>query len=1076
MYNGLFIRMKCLTLVDAKKRTGRRLDKTEENVVPDCNHSDRDLHSEAQNVEPVIPEQHTEGMNIDDVRLPEQSPEVKERIKWPASSEDAAYQKFDEDLDKILETTLIGNVERKLKSFTRIVYTVGKERFGIITKGKAKRKPEPSRRELQKARLRKELKELKKQWKTANDQAKEGLNELREIVRSKLMCVCKAERENLKRKRAKKSRDEFISNPYKYTTRTLGKARGGTLITPIEDVETYLNRVHSDQERNGTLTGLEELYKPEEPSVEFNVAEIKWKEIQQVVNKARAGSAPGISGTTYQVYKKCPRLLKRLWKLLKTAWKKEIIPEEWTKAEGCFAPKEEKSENVQQFRTISLLSVEGKIFFSVVAKRLTSYLVENKYLDTSVQKGGVPGFSGCLEHTAVLSELIHQAKQQRGDLSVIWLDLANAYGSIPHQLIVYSLQQYKAPEKVQNIIKKYLDMLVLRFNVAERVTKWQRLEKGIITGCTISVILFIGALNMVIKEAEKECRGPLMMNGMRQKPIKAFMDDMTLTTEKPQGARWILKELDRLVKIVRMEFKAKKCRSLVIINGKMNNNIHYQIQTESMPTIHEEPIKYLGKWYNSSMKDVENTKNVMKQLQDYISKVEKCLLPGRFKAWIYHHGVIPKMRWPLMMYEMPLTQVEKMEKICNRYLRKWLGVPRCFTDVGLYGSTNMVQLPLKSLVEEFKVVKVQAQVTLLQSSDKTVSEAGMVLRSGRKWSVKNSAYEAESRVKHKEIVGTTAMGRRGLDVTGVKRWSKADRGERRSMIQNEVREVEEDKRKARSVGMAKQCAWTKWESITPRNVKWGDVLKTEPFRLQFMLKSVYDLLPTPVNLKKWKMREEDTCYLCQKRGTLQHILSGCNVALTQGRYTWRHDKVLREIAIIIDQERIKKKPAKKKKIQFINFVKSGKTSSGSVNQSGLLSSAKDWKMEVDLDKKLKFPEAILLTNKRPDIVLWSCDEKYLVIVELTVPWEDRMEVANELKSSKYEELVKECENKGWKVWSLPVEIGPRGFVGRSMWRMCKVLGINGSVKKLIVRKVIEAAERASSWLWIKRDSKEWLPS
>ena len=112
-----------------------------------------------------------------------------------------------------------------------------------------------------------------------------------------------------------------------------------------------------------------------------------------------------------------------------------------------------------------------------------------------------------------------------------------------------------------------------------------------------------------------------------------------------------------------------------------------------------------------------------------------------------------------------------------------------------------------------------------------------------------STDEAKSRLKHKEIVGVTAVVRRGFDVTNAKMWSKANSKERRSMIQSEVRAKEEEKRKAKAVGMAKQGAWTKWEGVTPRDIKWGEVLKTEQFRLQFMLKSLYDLLPTPVNLQ-----------------------------------------------------------------------------------------------------------------------------------------------------------------------------------------------------------------------------------
>ena len=95
---------------------------------------------------------------------------------------------------------------------------------------------------------------------------------------------------------------------------------------------------------------------------------------------------------------------------------------------------------------------------------------------------------------------------------------------------------------------------------------------------------------------------------------------------------------------------------------------------------------------------------------------------------------------------------------------------------------------------------------------------------------------------------------------------------------------------------------------------------------------------------------------------------------------------------------MKKRPIRKK-IQYINFVKSGQMSStNSINNTGVLCIADDWQMEADLNKQLKFPEVIAITNKRPDIVLWSVKSRSLVIVELTVPWEDRMETSNELKT------------------------------------------------------------------------------
>ena len=56
------------------------------------------------------------------------------------------------------------------------------------------------------------------------------------------------------------------------------------------------------------------------------------------------------------VYKKSTKILEHLWKLLKVVWGKGEKP-------SCFIPEEEKSEHITQLRIISLLNVEGQIFF-----------------------------------------------------------------------------------------------------------------------------------------------------------------------------------------------------------------------------------------------------------------------------------------------------------------------------------------------------------------------------------------------------------------------------------------------------------------------------------------------------------------------------------------------------------------------------------------------------------------------------------------------------------------------------------------------------------------------------------------
>ena len=65
-----------------------------------------------------------------------------------------------------------------------------------------------------------------------------------------------------------------------------------------------------------------------------------------------------------------------------------------------------------------------------------------------------------------------------------------------------------------------------------------------------------------------------------------------------------------------------------------------------------------------------------------------------------------------------------------------------------------------------------------------------------------------------------------------------------------------------------------------------------------------------------------------------------------------------------------------------------------------LNSGGAWEMMADLYQQMAKPRHIVSTRPRPDMLFWSDLEKIVYFIELTVPWEDRVEVANELKKAK----------------------------------------------------------------------------
>ena len=84
-------------------------------------------------------------------------------------------------------------------------------------------------------------------------------------------------------------------------------------------------------------------------------------------------------------------------------------------------------------------------------------MVRNAYIDRSVQKGFLKGVAGCVEHTFSLQELLRDAYEHRRSIVVAWLDLANAYGSVTHNLIQFALEWYYIPLSARKIIFSHYD-------------------------------------------------------------------------------------------------------------------------------------------------------------------------------------------------------------------------------------------------------------------------------------------------------------------------------------------------------------------------------------------------------------------------------------------------------------------------------------------------------------------------------------------------------------------------------------------------------------------------------------------
>ena len=253
----------------------------------------------------------------------------------------------------------------------------------------------------------------------------------------------------------------------------------------------------------------------EEPEITLRTSGLLLYEAREFIHKACACSAPGLNGISFKLNKNCPTVLDQLVCLLQRAWWEGYVVQEWCLADGVCIPQEENSVRVGSFRPIYLLNVEGKIHFGVIARRMTSFLVQNKYINTSVQKTGIPGFPGCPEHAQIIWNSLMTAKREKKELHVVWLSLANAYGSAPQNCINFALkfhhqQLYKGQA---NIVSRHHDGLY----------------------CLISAVCHVQYKELILRGTTNTSNGEETRSGGALLPSRASIDDVATIVQSKVG-------------------------------------------------------------------------------------------------------------------------------------------------------------------------------------------------------------------------------------------------------------------------------------------------------------------------------------------------------------------------------------------------------------------------------------------------------------------------------------------------------------------------------------------------------------
>ena len=93
-----------------------------------------------------------------------------------------------------------------------------------------------------------------------------------------------------------------------------------------------------------------------------------------------------------------------------------------------------------------------------------------------------------------------------------------------------------------------------------------------------------------------------------------------------------MEKLDTIISAAKIQFKPKNSRNVSIRRGKKDNSVKFRIANQTIPTVSEESVKSLGRWYDATLKGTKRKEKTKATSAEGLEKINHCGLQEKFKV------------------------------------------------------------------------------------------------------------------------------------------------------------------------------------------------------------------------------------------------------------------------------------------------------------------------------------------------------------------------------------------------------------------------------------------------------------
>lgn len=384
--------------------------------------------------------------------------------------------------------------------------------------------------------------------------------------------------------------------------------------------------------------------------------------------------------------------------LIRQIWITQTVPDDLKLSIIAPIPKTTAPEFASDFRPISLIPVAMKLLTSIIAERI---LKEGNDRLSNAQ-AGFRTSEECISQIITLHDSIKILHEDNHTAHVAFLDLKQAFDSVPHHILFKSAEEFGIPNATLNIIKNIYVGSKAKVRLEDgKFTPEFDIKRGVKQGDPLSPILFIIFMDSLVRLLQQRDLSPTI-KGIKVGEL-LYADDIALLSDSIEKLAQALKYSELWFQERFMEPNPKKC-GIVTFTPPGQPKMPFQPLSFSNGEIPKvDNYKYLGVTFTESLNHQEMAAprvKLGKHLIDMCTgKLRSNSIPTTLKRTIIRSIIIPTMTYGSQLWGMDKNATDLVNEQISRavYL---MASTASMTHMGqeIHGIPTMEELFLRNNV------------------------------------------------------------------------------------------------------------------------------------------------------------------------------------------------------------------------------------------------------------------------------------------------------------------------------------------------------------------------------------------